>query len=140
MNRRQYFRILFKYPLLGSLTVQLLNKKPIQIGSSSILIEDIEAGGLCYESNIRFLLDKGFILGITTKLFDQNLSFQGRNVWCKEVDDGVYQYGFEFDLEDSQRSRLLPLLHHLQVKYHKEMLLPGCNFIKITDSTQFFYQ
>ena len=138
INRRKYFRILFKYPLLGSLTVQVFNNKPVQIGSSSILIEDLGAGGLCYQSNINFPLNKGFILGIDTTILGQTLSFIGRNVWCKEIDNHLYQYGFEFDMEESERTRILPLLNQLQVKYRKDMLLPDCSFIKLTDTAQFF--
>ena len=138
INRREYFRILFKYPLLGSMTVQVFNHKPVQIGSSSILIEDLGAGGLSYQSNIKFPLNKGLILGIKTTILDQTLSFIGRNVWCKEVDNQLYQYGFEFDMEESERAHLLPLLNQLQVKYRKEALLPNCSFIKLTNTAQFF--
>ena len=138
INRRKYFRILFKYPLLGSMTVQVFNHKPVQIGSSSILIEDLGAGGLSYQSNIKFPLNKGLILGIKTTILDHTLSFIGRNVWCKEVDNQLYQYGFEFDMEESERAHILPLLNQLQVKYRKEVLLPNCSFIKITNTAQFF--
>ena len=138
INRRQYFRILFKYPLLGSMTVQVVNNKPVQIGSSSILIEDLGAGGLCYQSNIKFPLNKGFILEIKTTILDHNLSFVGRNVWCKEIDNQLYQYGFEFDIEESERTHILPLLNQLQVKYRKEMLLPNCSFVKLTNPSEFF--
>ena len=75
VNKRKYFRILFKYPLVGTLTVHFLNNKPVNIGSSSILIEDIGPGGLCYVSQIKFPLNKGFVLGITTKILDHDLSF-----------------------------------------------------------------
>ena len=110
INRRKYFRILFKYPLLGSMTVQVFNHKPVQIGSSSILIEDLGAGGLSYQSNIKFPLNKGLILGIKTTILDQTLSFIGRNVWCKEIDNQLYQYGFEFDMEESERAHHSPLI------------------------------
>ena len=138
INRRKYFRILFKYPLLGSMTVQVFNHKPVQIGSSSILIEDLGAGGLSYQSNIKFPLNKGLILGIKTTILDHTLSFIGRNVWCKEIDNQLYQYGFEFDMEESERTHILPLLNQLQVKYRKEVLLPNCSFIKLTNTAQFF--
>ena len=138
INRRKYFRILFKYPLLGTMTVQVFNNKPVQIGSSSILIEDLGAGGLSYQSNIKFPLNKGLILGIKTTILDHTLSFIGRNVWCKEIDNHLYQYGFEFDMEESERTHILPLLNQLQVKYRKEILLPNCSFIKITNTAQFF--
>ena len=66
------------------------------------------------------------------------LSFIGRNVWCKEIDNQLYQYGFEFDMEESERAHILPLLNQLQVKYRKEILLPNCSFIKLTNTAQFF--
>ena len=63
---------------------------------------------------------------------------QGRNVWCKEVDNDLYQYGFEFTMEESERSILLKLLNQLQVKYKKDFLLPNSNFIKIENKAKFF--
>ena len=137
-NKRKYFRISFIYPLLGTMTVQYLNSKPVNIGSSSILIEDIGPGGVCYESQIKFPLNKDFVLGITTTILDHNLSFQGRNVWCKEVDNGLYQYGFQFNMEESERADLVKLLNQLQVKYKKELLVPGGNFIPLENKAHFF--
>lgn len=139
-NKRKYFRISFIYPLLGTMTVQYLNNKPVNIGSSSILIEDIGPGGLCYESQIKFPLNKDFVLGITTTILDHSLSFQGRNVWCKEVDNGLYQYGFKFNMGESERVDLVKLLNQLQVKYKKELLLPNSNFIQIENKANFFHK
>ena len=140
VNKRKYFRISFIYPLLGTMTVQYLNNKHVNIGSSSILIENIGPGGLCYESQIKFPLNKDFVLGITTTILDHSLSFQGRNVWCKEVDNGLYQYGFEFTMEESERTDLVKLLNQLQVKYKKELLLPNGNFIQIENKAIFFHK
>ena len=84
INRRKYFRILFKYPLLASLTVQVVNHKPVQIGSSSILIEDLGAGGLSYQSNIKFPLNKGFILEIKTTILDQTCRLLGEMFGVKK--------------------------------------------------------
>ncbi|WP_071394611.1 EAL domain-containing protein [Bacillus tuaregi] len=138
-NRRQFFRILFKYPLLGSLTIHYLHDKHVSIGSSSILIEDIGAGGLCYVSNIKFPINKEIILGITTTLFEKDLSLQGKNVWCKSLDDGLFQYGFKFNPEEFEKYGMVPLMDQLKLEYNKELLLPDCSFIKITDRAQFFH-
>ena len=139
-NRRKYFRILFKYPLIGSMTVHLFNNKPVQIGNSPILIEDIGPGGLCYVTKIKFPINEGFVLGVETKILDTQLAFQGHNVWCKEVDDGLYQYGFEFNIEETDRTHLLRLLNQFQIKYKKDVFLPSCSFIKISNNAQFFNQ
>jgi len=138
-NRREFFRILFKYPLLGSLTIHHLHDKPLSIGSSSILIEDIGAGGLCYVSNIKFPINKEIILDITTTLFDKKLSLRGKNVWCKSVNDGLFQYGFKFNPEEFEEYGMVPLMNQLKIEYNKELLLPDCSFIKITDRAQFFH-
>lgn len=140
VNKRKYFRISFIYPLLGTITVQYLNNRHVNIGRSSILIGNIGPGGLCYESQIKFPLNKDFVLGIATKILDHSLSFQGRNVWCNEVDNGLYQYGFEFTMEESERADLVKLLNQLQVKYKKELLLPDCNFIQIKNKANFFHK
>ena len=41
-------------------------------------------------------------------------------------------------MEESERTHILPLLNQLQVKYRKEILLPNCSFIKITNTAEFF--
>ena len=41
-------------------------------------------------------------------------------------------------MEESERTHILPLLNQLQVKYRKEMLLPNCSFVKLTNTAQFF--
>lgn len=138
VNKRKYFRISFIYPLLGTLTVEYLNNKHVNIGSSPILIENMGPGGLCYESQIKFPLNKDFVLGITTTILDHSLSFHGRNVWCKEVDNGIYQYGFEFTMEESERTDLVKLLNKLQVKYKKELIFNDGNFIQVENKAHFF--
>ena len=138
LNRRKYFRILFKYPLEGTLTVHVFNSKPVQIGSSSILIEDIGPGGLCFVTTIKFPLNKGLILGIGTTILGQTLTLQGHNVWCRETDEGLYQYGFEFEIQEKERSHLLSLLNQLQVQYKKDVFIPSCSFIKLTDTAEYF--
>lgn len=137
-NKRKYFRIRFIYPLLGTLTVKFLNNKPVNIGSSSILIENIGAGGLCYVSQIKFPLNKGFVFSISTKILDEDLTLKGQNIWYKELDNHLYQYGFEFMIEESDREDLLKLLNHLQVTYKKDILHPNSSFIKVENKAEFF--
>ena len=140
VNRRKYFRVKFTYPLLGTLTVQSLNNKPVNVGSSAILIENIGPGGLGYVSQIKFPLNKGFVLGISIKILDHTVTLQGRNIWYKEEDHDLYQYGFEFILEESEQVNLFKLLNHLQVTYKKDFLLQNSGFIKIEDKASFFHK
>lgn len=138
VNRRKYFRIELKDPLEGTMTVRYFNNKSVQIGSSPIIIENIGPGGLRFVTKIKFPLNKGLILKITTKVLNENLSFRGKNVWCKEIEDHLYQYGFEFSMDENNREHLLQLLNQFLIKYKKNPSPSGCSFVKLANRYAYF--
>ncbi|MDA6162000.1 hypothetical protein OSK10_27490, partial [Escherichia coli] len=65
---RKYVRIEFPYPLEAEMTILELNSKPVKMGSTKILIEDMSAGGVKFASKMKLPVRKDIILLIETKL------------------------------------------------------------------------
>jgi EAL domain-containing protein (putative c-di-GMP-specific phosphodiesterase class I) len=138
-NKRDFFRIDFQYPLESKITVLKIGGKPVHLGSTNVLVEDISAGGLCFLSNIKLPKRNGLLLGIDTEILGERVHLSGYIVWVKEVESGILQYGLELEIEEKNRENLTALLNKLQVKLRQKLLLKNCNFVT-TDRKIYFNQ
>ena len=127
-NKREYFRVPFKVPLLADMTIDEIENNKINIGSTEIHIKDIGLGGLCFSSPLKLPARKNMILQFTTEIFSTRWRLKGKIVWQKEVDDQNNQYGVEFILNDVNREELLRALNKLQVRLKQKTILHGCRF------------
>lgn len=126
-NRRKFYRVNFDYPLCADMTITKIKNKPLTLGSSHSLIEDISLGGLRFLTIINLPVQKNMVLQFTTKLFGREIQFEGNIVWKMEIDD-LYQYGIEFCMSEVEQSLLAPILNHLSIQLKDKSLLPDCNF------------
>lgn len=114
-EKRKYYRINFTYTLEADLEILEANNKKIESGKTSILIEDISAGGLRFISNIKFPIGENITFGIKTILLGENLELYGRLVWENDEKD-CYRYGLEFKIDDYKREHLIQLLNKVQIQ------------------------
>lgn len=135
---RKYVRVEFPYPLEADMTILELNSKPVKMGSTKILIEDMSAGGVKFVSKMKLPVRKDIILLIETKLSGEDLSYTGTIVRKAEISDALTIYGFQFIIEEAPRAELAGMLDVLQSQFEQDLPVPESRFIKIASSQQYF--
>lgn len=136
-NRRKYFRIDLDSPLIGLITLIQFHEKNVQLGKNGILIENIGLGGLRFLSDLHFGIDRKMILEIDTKILGEIVKFHGSVVWMKELKSAIFQYGFEFIINETERSDLAQLLNKLSILAKQKVTAPDCSFVTLS-VRQFF--
>lgn len=137
-NRRKYFRLKFDFPLCADMTIVKFKNKDIKLGKSRALIKDISLGGIGYLSDISLPVRDDLVLQFTTTILDKQIQFVGKNVWKLEV-DGLWRYGFELMMSESEREQFAPLFNQLVLQLKRNPLLPGCHFLQ-ESKTKYFKQ
>jgi EAL domain-containing protein (putative c-di-GMP-specific phosphodiesterase class I) len=135
---RKYVRIEFPYPLEAEMTILELNSKPVKMGSTKILIEDMSAGGVKFASKMKLPVRKDIILLIETKLLGEVLAFTGTIVRKDEISDTLTNYGFQFIIEEGPRAELAGMLDTLQVQLEQNPSVPESRFIETASSQLYF--
>ncbi|WHY61445.1 EAL domain-containing protein [Cytobacillus firmus] len=135
---RKYVRVEFPYPLEADMTILELNSKPVKMGSTKILIEDMSAGGVKFVSKMKLPVRKDIILLIETKLSGEDLSYTGTIVRKAEISDALTIYGFQFIIEEAPRAELAGMLDILQSQLEQDLPVPESRFIETASSQQYF--
>ncbi|PAE25833.1 EAL domain-containing protein [Bacillus sp. 7894-2] len=135
---RKYVRVEFPYPLEADMTILELNSKPVKMGSTKILIEDMSAGGVKFVSKMKLPVRKDIILLIETKLSGEDLSYTGTIVRKAEISDALTIYGFQFIIEEAPRAELAGMLDVLQSQFEQDLPVSESRFIKTASSQQYF--
>jgi diguanylate cyclase (GGDEF)-like protein/PAS domain S-box-containing protein len=131
MNRRKYFRVQFKVPLLADMTIEEIEQKRLNLGSSQVYIKDIGPEGLCFCSTLSLPVKKDIILQFKTEILFKEVTFKGYIVWSEEIDNIYHRYGVKFIVQEKEKELLIKFLNHLQVKLKKDPFLPGCRLENI---------
>ena len=127
-NRRNYFRIDFKFPLKGTVRLIEMHGKNVESGKTNILIENIGLGGLRFLSNLKFPMHREIVLEFETRILDEHVKLNGYVVWNREVKTGIYQYGIEFIINENERP--VKLLNKLALTLRNTPLPKGCSFLE----------
>lgn len=127
-NRRKYFRLQLDFPLCTEMTVLKFKNKPLKVGMSKALIQDISLGGLRYISNIDLPVQEDFVLLFNTEILGRKRQFIGHNVW-KSESNGFYEYGLQFTINNQERDRFAATFNKLTLQLKTNPLLPNCNFL-----------
>lgn len=127
-NKRNYFRIYFKTPLCASMTIALINNKPINTGKTRVCIEDISASGLRFISNVKMPISEGIILDFVTHIFNDVTQFSGYIVRRNEIENNIWEYGVQFLAVEKTSSEYLEILNKLNIKLKKKYNIDDCSF------------
>ncbi|OIJ15193.1 hypothetical protein BKP35_04915 [Anaerobacillus arseniciselenatis] len=130
-EKRRFFRVPFKTPIEGEMTVLQIGSKPLQLGFTKILIENIGAGGLCYSSHINLPVRKYLLLKVKFKVLGTDLALKAKISWSQSI-EGFYQYGIEFIMTEREKADLIYLLNQLQISLKRNPTPPESNTISIS--------
>ncbi|WP_160316193.1 GGDEF domain-containing phosphodiesterase [Acetobacterium bakii] len=127
-ERREFFRLAFHQLLKADLMILKIKDKNMNVGNTKILIKNIGPGGLCFISNIKFPLEREFTLQFRTTLLGVDIKAYGSPVWIDETEDGFYEYGIKFSIDENEREELMKTLYAIQIKMKKNILFEDGNF------------
>ncbi|MCA0983837.1 EAL domain-containing protein [Halobacillus yeomjeoni] len=128
-NRRQFYRMEFPYPLLGSFSIVEFYNESVVIGKSKVLIENISIGGLRFITKLQLPVNPEIMLRFYFKLFGKDYSLDGKIVWKGEVKPEIFQYGVKFNIEEQTRDELADTMNKLYVYKKNNKPIPESNFI-----------
>lgn len=130
-NRRKYFRAKLDCPLTADMTIIKYKNKDVKLGSSNALIEDMSLGGLKYVSNINLPIRRDMVIKFNTIILGKEVQFVGRNAWKFEI-DGLYEYGFEFTLNEAERDRFALIFNKMILQLKEGALLPDSSILHVS--------
>ncbi|MBB6447610.1 EAL domain-containing protein [Bacillus benzoevorans] len=136
-DRRKFFRIELDFPLSAAMTMTRIHGRNVKLENTEVLIENIGLGGLRFLSDLRLAIHRDIILEFETEILGHTIKLSGAVVWMKEVKPGIYQYGFEFSIGESDRAALTSLLNKFAIQLAKPPLIPNCRFVT-TNRYHFF--
>ena len=134
-ERRNFFRVNLDFPLSASMTLIRIHGKNVELGRTNVLIENIGLGGLRFLSEMRLTVHPDIIIEIETMILGDVIKMYGTVVWMKELKSGIYQYGLEFSMDESERP--VQLLNKFAIHLRNNPLVPECSFVTI-DKYNFF--
>jgi len=114
VEKRQLLRVDFQPFIEAELTIIKIMEKKMNVGNTKILIKNMGPGGLCFISNIKFPIEQEFVLGFTASQFDRKIEAHGTPVWIEEIEQGFYQYGVDFTIDQNDREELSGILIDIQ--------------------------
>lgn len=131
IEKRNYFRINFIKPIEAEMTLLQIGTKPINIGYTKILIENIGPGGLCYLSHINLPIRKDLLLKFKFMILGNLFEIKGNMVWSNIAEDQIYHYGIQFIVSEKEKEDLTYILNQLQIKLKKNPIPPESNVISV---------
>ena len=135
-NRRNYFRIYFDKPLCSTMSISLINKRPVNTGRSKVCIEDISASGLRFVSNFKMPVSSNVIMDFNTKILGQAMQFSGWIVRRDEIKQDIWEYGVRFLAVEKTSSNYLDVLNKLSLKLRKSNHNDFCSFCSKEDKIE----
>jgi hypothetical protein len=128
MDRRQYFRLNLSSPLCSKMGIIQVYNKTVNTKTARVCIQDIGPGGLRFLSSLQFPINPAVILGFELTLLGQVLHVNGNIVRIKEREDGIWEYGVKFILDENNRSKLIETVNRLSISVHKDLRFLSSNF------------
>ncbi|MBM7580148.1 EAL domain-containing protein [Jeotgalibacillus terrae] len=114
-NRRQYFRIKLPYKMTGAMTITQLAGRPLSIGNTPILIDDIGGGGLSFTGKMELPIRQDVMMKFSFEINGKLFEMTGQCRRKDELKNHLYSYGVEFLIKENDRDKLISALHDLQV-------------------------
>jgi PilZ domain. len=111
-SRRRYIRI---KPMneFGRISIKKVWGVETPSRSKPVLIRNISPGGVCFETDLHFPVNRHLTLLFGTTVVNRiSVEFEGRLVWRKRIDN-MYVYGMEFLISDSERRLMVRLLNDM---------------------------
>lgn len=129
-HQREYFRLKLEHALCAEMTIVLVKGKMMEIGSATVLIEDIGAGGLRFLSHLKMPANDQLVLQFETELCAQPLKMYGHVVRTTPWEQQFYEYAVRFTMEEGQHLEINRLVNRLAIRYRQKREATDGRFLK----------
>lgn len=129
MERRKNFRFEFEHPLLAEMRVIEVNKRKVNIGSISILVDNLSLGGLKIHSNSKLPIGSKLKLKFKFRLMDEILDLNGKLVWINEGNSKIHTYGVAFNMSEYESDILSPIINEMTILESQNKDVPDTDFV-----------
>lgn len=128
-NRREYFRIQLNFPIEAKMTISRIKGNAVNLKNTVALIEDIGPGGLRFLSTLNLPVNDQITLLFEVKLLGRKLDLFGYTRWKREVRQGIYEYGFMFQISEEDRESMIDLLNKVTISLKKQRSIPDTDVV-----------
>ncbi len=136
-NKRKHDRIYFPYPLAADMTLVSIAGRSMQLGKSSVLVEDMSIGGLRYLSSLKLPVRGDILFEFETEILDKTIKLNGSIVWKEEINEDLTEYGIKFIIGQDEQTSLARLLNSFDKLLKHSTSLPSYKMVK-EDRSQYF--
>ncbi|WP_189655330.1 EAL domain-containing protein [Bacillus sp. HNG] len=130
MNRRKYYRVSFPFfPLHTEMTIVSFNGKAVTLGTTDVMVLDIGLGGLRFVSHLKLKPHSDILYNFKTTLLGKETILNGTIVRYNEKEQDMFEYGVEFQMEESDRDELASILNKISLQMKQNPLFNDGDFI-----------
>src|SRR5699024_8123462 len=105
-ERRKYFRYRFPDHVIAQMEIIEVNHRQVNMGTATILVENISVGGLRFLSTLRLPINKNIKLKFHIILLGIDYELVGSLVYINEEIDDIFSYGVSFSINEGEKNRL----------------------------------
>lgn len=128
-ENRKFYR--FELPLYihGKMTIAEVNDHVVQVGSTSVLIENLSLGGIKVLSNLKLPVNSNMKFKFEFKVLNEVIEVFGKLRWIEDELQDVYSYGVIFNLNRSLEDNLSRLINRMTTLRITNQPIPNTEFI-----------
>ncbi|WP_052769911.1 EAL domain-containing protein [Paenibacillus sp. IHB B 3415] len=116
-NSREYFRVELTNPLVAGMTISMFKGREVDLGSTEVYLTNIGPDGLKFVMGYKLPVNDNILLKFETEILHQPTNLLGKISWTNELENGaVYEYGVQFQMEESERLELIRNLNNLEIQ------------------------
>ncbi|MGI6187378.1 MAG: PilZ domain-containing protein [Brevibacillus sp.] len=130
MHQREYFRLKLAPPLCADMTIVMIKGKTLEVGSTSVLIEDISGGGLRFLTHLKLPVHDQLVLQFETNVFSQSLKMYGHIVRSAQWDVGINEYAVKLTMEEAMHREINRVVNRLAIRLRQKGALPAGSFLQ----------
>ena len=128
-NARHYYRLHLDPPLCSDMTIVRVNGKTLETGAASVLIVDLGAGGLRFQTNLQLPVSPNVVLEFETIILQQTIKMFGYVVRSISMSEDLTEYGVQFTMDEDKIARLSQLINTLAIRKRQNRTMTGSRFL-----------
>jgi hypothetical protein len=89
----------------------------VDLGSTEVYLTNIGPDGFRFVMGYKLPVNDNILLKFETEILNQSYNLLGKIAWSNELENGaVYEYGVQFEMDESERLELIRNLNVLAIK------------------------
>ena len=112
-ERRKNYRSTLPFSVYGEITSSPMHSKRVDLETIEILIKDISLGGMNIQSHTKLRINADIDYRFIFTIMDEPFDLKGTLRWKQEVNENMFYYGVELDLNQNDTNRFTRITNKL---------------------------